>query len=176
MNPGPALPIVDVGAFSRSTRQRSAAIRAVTGALTRSGFMYVTGHGIDPLLIERAFAAMRGFFGQTHAFKARYAYRDIDANFGYQSAVPVQDAALINTGDLMERWTNGRFRSTVHRVAPIGGTRDRQSIALFVDPDAAVEVECFESCISADRPAQCPRITAGEHIRRKIAATNEGIK
>ena len=93
----------------------------------------------------------------------------------WQQAPPVRGAAVINTGDLMERWTNGRFRSTVHRVRPISGSQDRYSIALFVDPDAAVEVECFQSCISAERPARYPRITAGEHIRRKIAATNEGM-
>ena len=306
MNPVPTLPIIDIGAFSGSTRRHSTT-EAVSDALTQSGFMYITGHGIDPALIERAFAAMGQFFGHSREFKGRYAYRDIDANFGYQRieaerldprsmpdlkesftmrnalqhadetarwpggdfrdaalalyaaglgaayrimevlaacldlpaeffahrhrgenvtlrflhypagmmprstaqlgagahtdygsitllfqdevgglellraddswqpAPPVQGAAVINTGDLMERWTNGRFRSTVHRVRPISGDRDRYSIALFVDPDAAVEVECFESCVSADRPARYPRITAGEHIRRKIAATNEGL-
>jgi isopenicillin N synthase-like dioxygenase len=63
-------------------------------------------------------------------------------------------------------------QSAVHRVRPIAGDRDRYSIALFVDPDAAVEVECFESCITSDRPRRFPRITAGEHIRQKIAATH----
>jgi isopenicillin N synthase-like dioxygenase len=84
--------------------------------------------------------------------------------------------AVINTGDLMERWTNGRFRSTVHRVRPNNGNRDRYSIALFVDPDAAVQVECFESCVSAERPLRYSRIAAGEHIRQKIAATHKGPK
>ncbi|MEJ0038358.1 MAG: 2OG-Fe(II) oxygenase family protein [Gammaproteobacteria bacterium] len=56
-----------------------------------------------------------------------------NAEGSWQSAPPVVDAAVINTGDLMERWTNGRYRSTVHRVRPIAGTRDRYSIALFID-------------------------------------------
>jgi len=92
------------------------------------------------------------------------------------AAPPVEGAAIINTGDLMERWTNGRFRSTVHRVRPITGNQDRYSIALFIDPDAAVQVECFPSCVSTERPARYQGITAGEHIRRKIAATHEGTK
>jgi isopenicillin N synthase-like dioxygenase len=100
----------------------------------------------------------------------------LGADGEWQYAVPVQDAAVINTGDLMERWTNGRFRSTVHRVRPITGNRDRYSIALFIDPDTAVEVECFDSCVSAQRPLRYPRITAGEHIRQKIAATHKDMQ
>ena len=87
-------------------------------------------------------------------------------------APPVPDAVVINTGDLMERWTNGRFRSTLHRVRPIAGDRDRYSIALFVDPDSAVEVECIQSCVTASAPARYPVITAGEHLRQKIAASH----
>ncbi|MEJ1964113.1 MAG: 2OG-Fe(II) oxygenase family protein [Gammaproteobacteria bacterium] len=90
----------------------------------------------------------------------------------WRSAPPVPDAVVINTGDLMERWTNGRYRSTVHRVKPITGTRDRFSIALFVDPDSAVNVECLPSCVGAEMPARYAPITAGEHIRQKIEATH----
>jgi isopenicillin N synthase-like dioxygenase len=95
-----------------------------------------------------------------------------DANGEWRLAPPVPDAVLINTGDLMERWTNGRFRSTAHRVRPISGNRDRYSLALFVDPDAAVEIDCIASCTNAEQPARYPRVTAGEHIRQKIAATH----
>jgi isopenicillin N synthase-like dioxygenase len=95
-----------------------------------------------------------------------------DADGEWRLAPPVPQAVLINTGDLMERWTNGRFPSTVHRVRPISGTRDRFSIALFVDPDAAVEIDCIASCTNAEQPARYPRVTAGEHIRQKIAATH----
>jgi isopenicillin N synthase-like dioxygenase len=94
------------------------------------------------------------------------------ANGDWHLAPPVPEAAVINTGDLMERWTNGRFRSTQHRVRPVTGNRDRYSIALFVDPDSAVEVECIESCTSPQNPPRYPRITAGEHLRQKIAATH----
>jgi isopenicillin N synthase-like dioxygenase len=82
---------------------------------------------------------------------------------------------VINTGDLMERWTNGRFRSTVHRVRPMRRDRDRYSIALFVDPDSDVEVECITSCMSTDQPARHPSITAGEHISQKIAASHRPL-
>jgi isopenicillin N synthase-like dioxygenase len=87
-------------------------------------------------------------------------------------APPVENAIVINTGDLMERWTNARFPSTVHRVRPITGDRDRYSIAFFVDPDSAVQVECVPSCVVRGMMPRFAPITAGEHIRRKIAATH----
>jgi isopenicillin N synthase-like dioxygenase len=90
----------------------------------------------------------------------------------WHRAPPVPGCALLNTGDLMQRWTNDRFRSTLHRVLPIEGRRDRYSIALFVDPDTAVNVECLDSCVARDHPPRYQPITAGEHIRRKIAATH----
>jgi isopenicillin N synthase-like dioxygenase len=87
-------------------------------------------------------------------------------------APPFPNAIVINTGDLMERWTNGRFRSTVHRVRQIVGERDRYSIALFVDPDSAVEVACIPSCLEPGASPRYPIITAGEHLRQKIEATH----
>jgi isopenicillin N synthase-like dioxygenase len=96
----------------------------------------------------------------------------LGADGRWRPAPPVPDAIVINTGDLMERWTNGRFRSTVHRVQPVMGDRGRYSIALFVDPDSDVEVSCIDSCATLDNPARYPMITAGEHLRQKIAATH----
>jgi isopenicillin N synthase-like dioxygenase len=95
-----------------------------------------------------------------------------DAQGRWRAAPPVPGSAVVNTGDLMERWTNGRFRSTLHRVRPIAGEADRYSIALFVDPDAAVAVDCIDSCVSAANPRRYSRITAGEHLSQKIAATH----
>lgn len=90
----------------------------------------------------------------------------------WRSAPPVPGAVIVNAGDLMERWTNGHFRSTLHRVRRVTGGRDRYSIALFVDPDSDVLVECVPSCQGAANPPRFEPITAGEHVRQKIAATH----
>lgn len=95
-----------------------------------------------------------------------------DSTGQWHLAPPLAGSIVINTGDLMERWTNGHFRSTLHRVRPIMGDRDRYSIALFVDPDSAVQVECIPSCIEPGMPPRYPAITAGEHLRQKIEATH----
>lgn len=84
----------------------------------------------------------------------------------------IEDTVLLNTGDLMAHWSNDRYPSTVHRVVPQLGARDRQSIAFFVDPDSAVTVQCLDSCVDEVRPARYATTTAGAHIQRKITATH----
>ena len=70
--------------------------------------MYMTGHGIDASLLERAFDAARHFFDQTAEFKNGYAYTEIDANFGYQGMQverldPGSMPDLKESSSLMER-------------------------------------------------------------------------
>ena len=80
----------------------------------------------------------------------------------------------MNTGDLIERWTNGMFRSSLHRVVnPIGpsAARDRYSVVLFHVPNPDVLVTCLDPCQSPERPAQFPPITAGEHLSARIQAS-----
>jgi isopenicillin N synthase-like dioxygenase len=84
---------------------------------------------------------------------------------------PVDGAVNINTGDLMCRWSNGRYPSTEHRVLPRIGSGDRYSIAFFADPDNSTLVQCLPGCVSASRPALFADVTAGEHIQRKIDAS-----
>lgn len=89
-------------------------------------------------------------------------------------APPVEGAIIINTGDLLSRWTNDHYRSTPHRVQARSASakNGRLSIAFFSDPDPDVVVETLPSCISEKTPAKYPPITAENHILEKIAATN----
>ncbi|HEX9879713.1 MAG TPA: 2-oxoglutarate and iron-dependent oxygenase domain-containing protein [Candidatus Binatia bacterium] len=83
-------------------------------------------------------------------------------------------AAVINTGDLMERWTNGQFRSSPHRVVvPQGAAvrRHRYSVAFFYSPNRDAVISCLEPCQGPGRPAKYPAVTAGEHIRSRVMAT-----
>lgn len=85
---------------------------------------------------------------------------------------PEAGSIVVNTGDMMERWTNGRFASTLHRVQPRNDASDRYSIALFFDPDDEVSVECLPSCMGPDNPARYPPTTAGEHLLSKLRASH----
>ena len=44
-------------------------------------------------------------------------------------APPIDGTFIVNVGDLMEGWTNGRFKATQHRVVNIG--KERYSLPLF---------------------------------------------
>lgn len=95
-----------------------------------------------------------------------------DAEGAWHPVAPENDAIVINTGDLMERWTNGRYRSTPHRVQPKLGDVDRYSIAVFVDPDTDTPVKVLDSCLEAGDKPKFPEVTAGEHIQERISASH----
>ncbi|MBM3481326.1 MAG: isopenicillin N synthase family oxygenase [Alphaproteobacteria bacterium] len=85
---------------------------------------------------------------------------------------PIPGALIINLGDMMARWTNDRWRSTLHRVAnppdPSDAMSRRQSIAFFCHPNYDAEIRCIESCTGPDHPPLYPPILAGEHMRMKM--------
>ncbi len=97
-----------------------------------------------------------------------------DSEGNWIPAPPIENAVVINSGDLLARWTNDVYRSTPHRVQvrPADATNGRLSIAFFSDPDPEVLVETLPSCVSEESPSKYPPITANDHILEKIAATN----
>ncbi len=85
-------------------------------------------------------------------------------------APPIPGTVVINTGDLISRWSNDFFKSTPHRVVPRPAAmkNGRLSIAFFSDPDPEVIIETFPKCITPENPHRYNPITAGEHIQRRI--------
>ncbi|WCJ25844.1 2-oxoglutarate (2OG) and Fe(II)-dependent oxygenase superfamily protein [Euphorbia peplus] len=47
----------------------------------------------------------------------------------WEDVLPIRGAFIVNIGDMMERWTNGMFRSTLHRVMPTG--QERYSVTFY---------------------------------------------
>ena len=58
---------------------------------------------------------------------------------GWQAVDPVPGAFVVNIGDLMARWTGGRWVSTLHRVRATA--RRRMSLAFFQQPDWFARIE-----------------------------------
>ena len=98
----------------------------------------------------------------------------LSAQGNWLAAPAIPGAVLINTGDLTERWSNGVFRSTKHRVGLPQEEkvhRDRYSIAFFCEPDADALITCLPTCQGPDTPPQYPPITAGDYLLSRLQAT-----
>ena len=101
---------------------------------------------------------------------------EVQAPDGTWHGVPaLPDSFVVNLGDLMARWTNDRWRSTLHRVAnpprDARGSTRRQSIAFFHQPNWDAEIACLPTCLApGDRPKYAP-VLSGPHLASKFRST-----
>lgn len=82
-------------------------------------------------------------------------------------AEPVAGTFVVNIGDLMARWTNDRFTSTPHRVRN-RSSRERLSMAVFVDPDFETVVDSAVACGQGETP-KYPPVRCGDYILGRYA-------
>jgi isopenicillin N synthase-like dioxygenase len=81
------------------------------------------------------------------------------------------DAFVCNIGDLMMRWSNDRWVSTLHRVAvppPDAVPQDRISLVFFQSPNPDAVIRCLDNCLGAGGTAKYPPITVSEHYLGKL--------
>lgn len=81
------------------------------------------------------------------------------------------DQLVVNVGDMLQRLTNNRLKSTTHRV--VNPPREkwgtsRFSIPFFLHPKSDMKLDCLTECISADNPIQYEPITAGEYLDERL--------
>ncbi len=85
------------------------------------------------------------------------------------TALPGQ--IVVNVGDMLQRLTNNRLRSTTHRV--VNPPRElwhtsRFSIPFFLHPRGEVSLACLDNCIDAQHPKAYPDATAGEYLDERL--------
>ncbi|GAB4368905.1 MAG: 2-oxoglutarate and iron-dependent oxygenase domain-containing protein [Kiloniellaceae bacterium] len=85
-------------------------------------------------------------------------------------ATPIPGTFVINIGDMMARWTNNLFASTLHRVINTSGA-ERYSIPFFFDPNFSAPVAALPTCTGPDNPPVFPPTTGGQHLLDMINAT-----
>jgi len=79
------------------------------------------------------------------------------------SAPPIEDAFVMNIGDMFDVWTNGKYKSTPHRVVHTSSTY-RVSIPFFYEPNADAEVRYL---LGGDGDGR--RVRYIDHLHSKVS-------
>jgi isopenicillin N synthase-like dioxygenase len=95
-----------------------------------------------------------------------------DATGTWHDVPNIPGAFPLNAGDLLARWTNDRWRSTLHRVVnpdrALTGSTQRLSMVAFTGPNEAMEVACLPSCTDDANPPRYPPVFAGAYIQSML--------
>jgi isopenicillin N synthase-like dioxygenase len=86
------------------------------------------------------------------------------------TALPEQ--IVVNVGDMLDRLTNNKLKSTIHRVVnppreKMGASRF--SIPFFMHPRSEMDLTCLENCIDDEHPKAYSNMTAGEFLEQRLA-------
>ena len=78
---------------------------------------------------------------------------------------------VVNVGDMLQRLTNNKLKSTTHRV--VNPAREmwhtsRFSIPFFLHPKGNMNLACLEGCIDSQNPKAYPDATAGEYLDERL--------
>jgi len=86
-------------------------------------------------------------------------------------AIPKADELVINVGDMLERLTNNKLRSTIHKVInppQEEWDKSRYSIPFFMHPRSEMPLNCLEECMDEDHPKQYEDITSGKFLHQRL--------
>ncbi len=81
------------------------------------------------------------------------------------------DQIVVNVGDMLDRLTNHRLKSTIHQV--VNPARElmnqpRYSIPFFMHPRADMNLSCLDNCVDAQHPKMYVDMTAGEFLNERL--------
>ena len=90
-------------------------------------------------------------------------------------APPIPGTFVVNIGDLLARWTNDRFMSTVHRVWNV--TREeRCSIPFFFGVNYDAVIKTLDSCLAHGENSRYEPVQAGEYVWKRLSASRSDQK
>src|SRR5664279_4014094 len=81
------------------------------------------------------------------------------------------DQIVVNVGDMLQRLTNNKLKSTTHRVVNPPKERwgnPRFSIPFFMHPRSEMPLDCLPSCVSERNPLAYEPITAGDYLNERL--------
>lgn len=95
----------------------------------------------------------------------------LDKQDNWVPVTSLPEQIVVNVGDMLQRLTNNRLKSTTHRV--VNPPREkwhtsRYSIPFFLHPKSGMKLDCLESCVTAENPLAYEPITAGEYLDERL--------
>jgi isopenicillin N synthase-like dioxygenase len=87
------------------------------------------------------------------------------------SVTALPEQLVVNVGDMLQRLTNNKLKSTTHRVVnpprEFWGT-PRYSIPFFLHPRSEMRLDCLPSCVSSELNLHYTPISAGEYLNERL--------
>ncbi len=89
----------------------------------------------------------------------------------WMGVTSLPEQIVVNVGDMLQRLTNNKLRSTTHRV--VNPSRDlwhtsRFSMPFFLHPRSEMSLTSLESCVDENHPKVYPDVTAGEYLDERL--------
>jgi isopenicillin N synthase-like dioxygenase len=75
----------------------------------------------------------------------------------------IANSFVVNAGDTLHRWTNGRFKSTAHRALP-PLNKARYAVPFFLGPHLDTTIRCLPSCTDEAHPPKYSPTTYGDYL------------
>src|SRR5688572_25191891 len=95
----------------------------------------------------------------------------LNKNNEWVPVTALPDQIVVNVGDMLQRLTNNKLKSTTHRVVnpprELWGT-SRFSIPFFLHPKGTMSLACLEGCINEQSPKAYEDATAGEYLDERL--------
>ncbi|HEX4374203.1 MAG TPA: 2-oxoglutarate and iron-dependent oxygenase domain-containing protein [Puia sp.] len=86
-------------------------------------------------------------------------------------AISLPEQIVVNVGDMLQRLTSNKLKSTTHRVVNPPRSMwhtSRFSIPFFLHPKSEMSLACLQSCIDAAHTKAYPDVTAGEYLDERL--------
>ena len=102
--------------------------------------------------------------GKGHSLEVAY-------NDTWLPVVSPENSLILNAGDLIERWTNGVWKSATHRVVNTNLDNERLSMVFFTSPDNDLVIDALPGTYKDNTDKLYEPINAGKHLRDKLSKT-----
>lgn len=95
----------------------------------------------------------------------------LNKNNEWVAVTALPEQVVVNVGDMLQRLTNNRLKSTTHRV--VNPPREkwgssRYSIPFFLHPRSGMRLDCLPQCVTPENPLHYAPISAGEYLDERL--------